>query len=266
MGQKDISEKVKSITEGVISTSVDLALVSIFYGIEFASSGYSGRGFGASEKALDKISQINYKTIKRSVYYLKRKGLIKTVKQKINEGLTLPSITKEGKDRLNIILPRYHKKRTWDGKIYLITYDFPIDKNVERDNLRDYIKKLGCGILQKSVWITPYNPTGLIESFVKGNNIDNELILISSLEKGETVGGLNLSELLEKVYGLEELNNSYERFINLIKSREIKSKDQIAFSYLAILRNDPQLPFEILPYDWKGDRAYRLFKNILKNN
>ena len=236
MGQKEIAGKVKEITDGIVGSAVDLALLSIYFSFEFATSGYSSRGWKADEKALNTLSELNYQTIKRSYRRLKQKGMIKITKQKISEELILPQITKEGKKRLESIIPHY-------------------------------LKKIGCGLLQKSVWITPYNPKGLIKKFVDKNKLGDELVLVSSLQKDGSVGIMSLPDLLERVYKLSDLNERYIDFISLTESERL-TREQAIFSYLSILKDDPQIPFKLLPYDWKGDKAYQFFKRIcdMQNN
>ena len=267
MGQKEIAGKVKEITDGIVGSAVDLALLSIYFSFEFATSGYSSRGWKADEKALNTLSELNYQTIKRSYRRLKQKGMIKITKQKISEELIFPQITKEGKKRLESIIPQYQETRTWDDRVYIITYDLPVERNNDRDKLRNYLKKIGCGLLQKSVWITPYNPKGLIKKFVDKNKLGDELVLVSSLQKDGSVGIMSLPDLLERVYKLSDLNERYIDFISLTESERL-TREQAIFSYLSILKDDPQIPFKLLPYDWKGDKAYQFFKRIcdMQNN
>jgi CRISPR-associated endonuclease Cas2 len=260
MGQKKVAKKVKEITNGVLGTAVDLMLISIYYGFEFAFTGCGAKGRGADEKAVNALSELNYQTTKRSFYYLRQKGLANKVKQNITEAFILPTITQEGKEKINSIIPKYKEKRTWDGRVYLITYDIPVDKNRDRDRLRKFMKKIGCGMMQKSVWVTPYNPRRIIEEFVKDTNLSDELIMVSSLKKDGTMGNLSLPELIEQVYKLDDINERYVNFISLVESGQLSTREEIIFSYLSILGVDPQIPFKLLPYGWKGEKAYRIFQ------
>ena len=255
-GQKEVSEKVKEISEGVVANAVDLMLVSIYYSFEFAIAGY-GYGWKAGYKAQDTRAGVNYKTLRRAHAHLRQKGLVQYVKEKN----VLPKITREGKKRLFSLMPRYDKKRVWNGRIYLVTYDLPVANNKDRNLLREFLKRIGCGMLQHSVWITPYNPIKLIEEFVMEKDLDKELILVSSLGKDGTIGGMELSELVEQVYKLSELNYRYIEFMESVRRGKMP-KDQIIFTYFSILKDDPQLPFKLLPEDWVGDEAYKLAMHV----
>lgn len=245
-------EKVKRITDGVISKVVDLALISIYYNFEFALSGY-GKGFQAEAKALSQLDKFDYESIKRSLSYLKRRGLINILKSE----LALPEITSQGRKRIKSIIPRYDSKRVWDKRLYLVTYDIPRKNNYSRNLLRAYLKRIGCGSLQQSVWISPCNPKNIIKEFVENNSLDHDLIIISSLGADGTIGETDLKILIDKVYKLSEVNERYEEF--LVHADESGSKEKIVFAFLSILKDDPQLPFELLPDDWLGDEAYQLF-------
>lgn len=247
---------IKKITDGVLSKAVDMVLVSIYFGLEFEPK---KGGWDPGRKLADDLEQLNYETIKHSFAYLRRKGLVQAVKEK----LSLPKITAQGRERLNSVLPKYQEKRIWDGRIYLITYDLPVKKNIQRNMLRTFLKKIGAGMLQKSVWLTPYNPKKLLQEFIEENSLAEDLILVSSLGKDGTVGEIELSELMDKVYHLSEINLRYREFLFEIKNKRL-DRSQLVFRYLSILKDDPQLPFELLPKDWVGEEAYFQFKNFTK--
>src|SRR3989344_4986748 len=165
----ELNKTVRKISEGVISKVTDAVLISIFYGFGFASAGYSDRGLKAGRTVNELYSGINYESIKRALIYLKKKGLIEYAKEKV---LT-PIITSQGKKRLSETLPFYDSKRIWDKQVYLVTYDIPKEKNKTRNKLREYLKKIGCGMLQESVWLTCYNPKELIEDFIENFGLES---------------------------------------------------------------------------------------------
>jgi len=259
-GQKEISDKVKEVSEGIVARAVDLLLVSIFYGFEFGVGGY-GEYARAGERTSDALSEFNYSTIKRSIRSLRTKGFIRTFRS-TSEYSKIPTITEEGKHKLKELVPQYRKKRTWDGRIYLVTYDLPRKLNRDRNRLRKHLKKIGCGMLQYSVWITPYSPIVLVREFVEIYGL-GEMILVSTLQKEGSVGSMDLSELIETVYKLDDLNGRYSEFILKYNGNKI-TKEHAIFAYLSILRDDPQLPFELLPLNWQGDNAYKLYSKMLK--
>lgn len=253
---------VRKLTGGLLATATDLVLLSLFYGLEVATAGYGGLTLSGTqrvgERALGDLEKIKSKTLQRSLRQLFEKGLIKTLKEQSNKAI----LTSQGKQRLKNILPAYQKKRYWDGVIHAVTYDIPVNHNKDRNFLREFLRKIGCGLLQESVWITPYNPSDLIREFAGSHDLEGT-ILVSSLGKGGTIGSVSLRDLIERVYHLEELSAEYEEFVAKCDSREITGT-QAVFAYLAILEKDPQLPFELLPEWWSGESANVRFCQILK--
>lgn len=241
--------RVKVASEKVLSKVVDVSLFTLFFGIGFSGSGVSNRGVKTEKAVEEMFGQVNYESIKRSYRYLAKKGLIEYIKERG----TLPKITEEGRRRLKNILPIYNKTRTWDERIYLVIYDIPKENNKIRNYLRKYLMKIGCGMLQASVWLTPYNPKKLVEEFINKYSLESDAVIVSSIGKDGTIGELELSDLVVKVYKLESLNARYQEFIN--------NKDPMQF--LATLKDDPQLPFDLLPDWWVGDEANKVFEKLI---
>ncbi|OGG29422.1 CRISPR-associated endonuclease Cas2, partial [Candidatus Gottesmanbacteria bacterium RIFCSPLOWO2_01_FULL_49_10] len=148
------------------------------------------------------------------------------------------------------------EKRVWDDRMHLVTYDVPETKRVDREALRDVIRQLGAGRLQDSVWITPYNPVDTLRAFIEQHRLARSVI-VSDLGKDGAIGEEDLGNLVVRLWRLDLLNDRYEEWL-----REYKRSDELdqwlVTSYLTILRDDPQLPFPILPKWWKGDEAWRL--------
>ena len=81
--------------------------------------------------------------------------------------------------------------------------------------------------------------------------------------KGGAIGEENLASLVVRVWRLDRLNDRYEEWLREYK-RSDKLDQWLVTSYLTILRDDPQLPFSLLPKWWKGDRAWRLVAPKIK--
>ena len=263
MKNKDLQREILKISEGVVSTAMDITLLLTFYGLEAMMKPPTSKGAWQTRgAAFEDWEQINYDTIKTALYRLKNKGLI----QYTRETITHPQITKQGLKRLKSTVPTYDKKRAWDGKIYLVTYDIPKGQKNSRERLRYHLKKIGCGRLQNSVWITPYNPCDVLEDFIEKNDLQGAVV-ISSVGDKENVGEETLRELVGRIYNLEDLderyfdfNKKYYRF----KKFKPEMKSQVIFDFLSILKDDPQLPFKLLPADWPGTEAYQIFKKASK--
>jgi len=248
--------KIEKLSWGLTFRLTDLALITLFLGLTISMpSKHAGKFWVKTFKSLKK--NFDEEKIKRAFFQLKKNGLVEYGKKLWLD----PRITAAGKKRLAAVLPLYDDKRTWDKKLYLITYDIPEKKRGKRDRLREYLRKIGCGLLQESIWITPYNPKEVIREYAENSGID-ELILISDLGKDGQIGQENSRSLIERVYRLDELNRRYRELLEGIRKKKAAKKD-IAAGFFAILKDDPQLPFELLPDDWLGETAWEKTKPLL---
>lgn len=259
MKRKELRNKVLKSSEGAAEKLVDLLLVITFYTLAVATSSRSSIS-SAETITQELLDQFNYQTIKEALLYGRKKGWIKKAGQgkKVN-----PKITAEGKRRLEAILPHYDTKRVWDKRVYLITYDIPETKRKERDLLREYLRRIGCGMFQRSVWITPYNPKEVLKEFLKERYLKGAVI-ISDVGSDGSIGDEDLKTLVAKVYHLEKINKRYRKFLEKYEGGEEALSIQTLLSFWSILKEDPQLPFELLPEDWLGERAHRVFLKAKK--
>lgn len=242
---------------GLAANLIDLSLIMFTFGVELSSPGQGcAHVYRSGSRAVDKVEDllIDKATIKRAVYKATHRKYISRSKRKDR---VFWEITEAGRARLRGILPRYRSKRPWDGHLYLITYDIAEERRRDRDVLREYIRKIGGGMLQISVWLTPFNPTGTLKQFIKKRNLEGTVI-VSDIGKDGSVGSENLDDLIERVYELDILNAKYDSFVEEVKKGRI-SGHHIPLRYLAILDEDPQLPYELLPFDWLGDKAYKIY-------
>ncbi len=254
MGRKSI---VKDITYGVCGTLVDVLIWQIaLVGASFGKSGPRGV-HQAFQEADEFLNTVNHKTLAATWHQLTKKRLIS---YKRRDNLYSPLITEFGKKRLNEKIPQYHKNRPWDKKIYLITYDIPEKANWKRDIFRKYLHNIKCQLLQESTWLTPYNPRQLVSNFVKEYKIPGTVI-VSDVGQDGGIGEMTVQDLMVKFFFLENLNDKYEEFINDAKDKSIPIKN-LLFRYLSILKNDPQLPFELLPQGWLGEKAFLTYEKL----
>lgn len=146
-----------------------------------------------------------------------------------------------------------------------MTYDIPEKRKKDRELLRHFAKKLGMGMLQESVWVTPYNPREILADFIKERNLKGTIV-VSDIGKDGAIGDEDLKTLLARVYRLENLNDYYQKFIADVKAKKLKSIVERQFAFLSILGDDPQLPWDLLPADWHGDEAYKVYKKAINNS
>jgi phenylacetic acid degradation operon negative regulatory protein len=227
----------------------------ITYGLELCSASYSSKGAGeAYARAVQQLAGVEEKKTIYRLKDLKKGGFVR-----YKRGLSDIETTEAGRKRLRRSVPVYEKRRKWGGRLYLITYDIPESKKLIRDYFREHLKALGCGMLQASVWITPYDPREVLRKFIRYNRLEGE-VLISYAGRDSNVAGTDFRGLMRQVYHLDELNKRYTEFLE--SPLEKWPRYRVAVAYYSILKDDPQLPFELLPDDWKGDEAYEKFSRV----
>lgn len=248
-------DEAESFPEKVFAYSVDLALWFTIYLAEMSIPQSSVGQLWRAQKAADRfIEHVNYDTIKRGIAEARRRGLLRKGKKGRR---AWPQITQAGKRRLAAAMPQYDETRTWDKRMHMVTYDIPETKSNERDMLRSYLRRIGCGRLQDSVWITPYNPIDTLRSFIEVKQLSGTII-VSDLGADASIGEEGLMALIVRVYDLDKINERYEAWIK--EARRSRIDRWMLMCYLSVLQDDPQLPFALLPKWWKGDEAHRMVK------
>jgi len=242
------------ITEDLFGRSVDATLSIIAYVAALAvpqpKSGATLRACIASEHFLNTV---NYDVIKNALITAWKHRYIKRIRH------ALPEITEAGKRRLASVLPTYDETRTWDGRLHIVTYDIPEAKKKIRDRLRQRLQRIGCAKFQESVWITPYNPIDLLRAFLSDTDIGGTVI-VSDLGRDASIGEETIEGLLTRIYHIKEINDRYEEWLERYENNS-KGYEGLV-KYLAILKDDPQLPFALLPKWWRGDKAYRAIQPL----
>lgn len=258
-----IAKKINQTTEGIFSSLIDFTLYSLLL-LPAASFGKSTTSRGIYEafgEANALFKEINYHTFKNSWRKLTEKGLINSLKDWAKKEIA----TTEGKKRIQSLLPFYDEKRFWDGNLYIVQYDIPIIQNSLRNDFRQFfLKKLGAVMLQASSYLLFYNPDKLIKKYLGQKQEFEGNILVSKLTKDGFIGEAEIKEFIWDKANLSCLNYEYEGFLKKY-SKDGFSKVDLIKDYLAILKKDPQIPFELLPDKYLGDEAYLVFLGYAKN-
>lgn len=254
---KALSRAALHLAEGVFSYSVDMTLWLVAYAAVLSTPFQTyGKAWRAQWEADRFLNQINYDVIKNALITARRRGFLKKSRRHAE-----PAITAAGKRRLAGAIPAYDPVRTWDSRLHLVTYDIPEKRRSNRDLLREHLRTLGCGMLQESVWITPYNPIDTLRLFIADRALEGTVI-VSDMGKDGSIGEEDVGSLVARVWKLATLNERYEKWLADVDTHGL---DHLAgIQYLSILADDPQLPFALLPSWWKGEKAYREIQSLFK--
>ena len=104
------------------------------------------------------------------IYYLKKKGYIKIKNLENKKAIIL---TRKGLGKMwKIKYKISERKKRKDGKLQMIIFDIPEKKRAFRDILREYLYLLGYKMLQRSVWVSPYDVLEETREILRKYNLD----------------------------------------------------------------------------------------------
>lgn len=196
---------------------------------------------------------------------LKKQALIEK-HTKDNE--TYYRITAKGEKEFDQTLKPLKAIGSWDGRWRLVLFDIPETKRDVRDRLRRALSKLGLGILQASVWITPNDIKTEIDQ------ISQRLNLVEAIKYFEVSRNKALDKkIIEKSWNLPELSDLYRRF-NLEAERFLKinrhlpnhkySIKKLIYEYALIMQKDPIMPQEFRQKDVLRKKAHQNYLDLRK--
>ena len=162
----------------------------------------------------------------------------------------------------------------WDGRWHLLTYSIPETKRHLRRRLRRRLLWLGFGTLNPATWISPRDMRAEVEQEVDALNIRSYVELFTV----EHQGFASDEEIVARCWDLKRLNDYYAAFIarydppfqkyqaqlmagNSLDPQEcFVQRSMLIHEYRSSPYVDPNLPLELLPNEWPGERATQLFQ------
>ena len=170
------------------------------------------------------------------------------------------------------------KRRKWDGKWRLLVYNIPESMRDLRDNLRCKLQGLGYANMSASFWISPYDLHAELHRYMEERSI---LDYVETFTAGYT-GQRSNKELAARIWRIDDWTKKYrtflkkhEEFLGAYK-RSAKSGSPMDLAdcfarrfcmtaeYIALRLEDPMLPPELLPKNWVGIRAEKIYDALLK--
>lgn len=139
----------KYITDKILLKFVDLSTV-------FFRSGPSRVFYEDLIRDYDQWREENDYDLKDRIHYLQKKKLIRLFYENKKYYFEL---TRKGKAHLKKVYLRNLKikrPKKWDGKFRMMIFDIPEDERKKRDLLRCGLRRIGFKIVQRSVYIYPF--------------------------------------------------------------------------------------------------------------
>ena len=194
------------------------------------------------------------------------------------EGEVFIRLTSRGNNKVVRDFPLISfQNRKWDKKWRVVIFDIEEASKQARERFRSKLKELGFGMLQESVFISPYDIAQDFTEFIDAQHLNESayLLEVSSIAVGD------IKTLVNRIWHLDEINDSYKEIIEKIKdshliidsgrlnklnkneSKKVKeTMMEIKKAYVEVALGDPFLPKELLPSDWLGYKAKKLIKNL----
>jgi len=189
---------------------------------------------------------------------------IGNIEKKIENGEVCLKLSSLGKEKILNQIPLLKiREKAWNGQWLVAVFDIPEKQSQTRRDLREKLRELGFGMLQRSVWISPYDFSSLLKEFLENIGLADKVLLIGPSK----IWVKDDKALAFKIFGLERINRAYEKLIEKWEERKEgenkKLTKEIKSRYLEILAVDPFLPTALLPKDWWGDKATRLVRELV---
>jgi phenylacetic acid degradation operon negative regulatory protein len=161
----------------------------------------------------------------------------------------------------------------WNQEWHLVVYSLPEEKRRVRHTLRTQLSWLGYGSLAPGTWISPHGRNPELEELFSELEVEPYV----SLFCGQYSGPDPAQKLVQQCWDLDGLAAQYKAFFNRHypayleclnhKNRSASLKPEECFlrrfwlmhEYQSFPFKDPNLPKTLLPPDWVGFRARKLF-------
>jgi phenylacetic acid degradation operon negative regulatory protein len=138
--------------------------------------------------------------------------------------------------------------------------------------LREKLRNTGCGSLGASAWISPYDFSTDIMSYLEKTGLKSYVEFFKASYSRER----EAKDFAMRVWGIHALEKQYNEFLRIYKpllvyyGDSIKRKRavdteacfalrfQLMSEYIAIRLRDPMLPLTLLPSPWAGAKTQKL--------
>ena len=158
------------------------------------------------------------------------------------------------------------ERDAWDGRWLVLLVSVPETQRDLRHRLRNGLTWAGLGSPVPGVWISPH-PSREAEAKQVVEDLGLDAAAFSFT--GPFAGVGSERSMVEQAWHLGELADAYEQFLGRFAGLRPHSPDEVLFAQIRLVdewrrfpRLDPQLPLELLPPHWIGQRAANVFDDL----
>lgn len=202
----------------------------------------------------------------------KRKNFYSQVKRFIDKGY----VKKVGKGKNSVLAPTAEGRikafslsgclwpEQWDGQWTTVFFDIRETSRSTRDKLRNFLKRLKFGMLQRSVWIFPGDFVSKLRRLMTESRLQDYVLVISC----DDLGVEDQKALVERIWRVSALNRKYKKLAEEVGNAQSLPTEKQAIKVrefkkllLDLLSADSMLSLALLPDDWVGKKV---IKSILE--
>ncbi len=189
------------------------------------------------------------------------------------------SLTPKGRWRVEEGVRRVYRlePEPWDRRWRLLTYAIPEGRRPMRDRLRRELTWLGLGPLSKSTWVTPRNVGAQLSELARAHGLDGHVAIFEAA----LLGPGQDRALVRRCWDLQAIAARYRAFTAITRRAAatlrlrlrrgtisdaacFAAKIRLVHEYRKFLFVDPGLPDALLPEDWPGREASRVFREVYR--
>jgi len=147
----------------------------------------------------------------------------------------------------------------WDGRVVFVLARVPESDRSTRHLLRSRLGWAGFGSPAPGVWISTHTERiDEVESLLAQANVDDGRIFVA-----EHAGGADLASMVRQAWDLDAVEAEYEEFLAAFAASSTRDPltrvVELVHAWRRFPSIDPDLPGELLPRRWSGERAAELF-------
>lgn len=207
-----------------------------------------------------------------SVSRLRKKGLI--VQRRGDGKPSEFALTPAGEARVSDVCRHAEPwPKHWNGIWYQLAYDIPEEDRRYRNILREFLKRLRMGCLQKSVWVTHRDIRPEYDDLVQATRVD----LHSFLFETRTVLGRSSADVVRQAWDMERVEDIqrwymevYEDNLSRAASGDLTQNELLTLvreelsAYVTAMSEDPLLPKSLWPSGYAGKKAWRFHRRFTR--
>ncbi|MGA1838109.1 PaaX family transcriptional regulator C-terminal domain-containing protein [Herbiconiux sp. 11R-BC] len=156
-----------------------------------------------------------------------------------------------------------HPHTDWNGEWSMVLVKFPESRRADREGTRKDLAWLGYGQLTPSTWMSPHDRLEPARRILADRPVQSlDLLHCRSL------GPEDDRSIAARCWNLDDLQQEYTSFVErfgeipaLTGTDALVARVRLTDEYRHFPFRDPDLPQELLPADWIGQRAHYVFRD-----